>query len=175
MKDAINEVRDELTRINSSLDELNDVVPTLRSEVDEKVQAALTEAKEANSEALALEYRLLKANKKLTLKIATPIIVLILFAAANFYSLYETRQSADKIKDCIEPTGECFQGNRSTLGPLIEDVVQGVNDSTAREAERAINEMKTLFCQALDNAELSVPPACEPLLDEQVVVPPPGE
>lgn len=175
LSQGLSEVRTELSRVNTSLDSLSQIVPSLHSEVDEKVNEALDKAEDANIEARAIEERVAKADKKLTIKVVTPIVVLIMFAAANFYSLYETRQAASKIADCLEPQGECFQGNRETLGPFIEGIVVGVNNNTAEEADRAIDELKGLFCNALVNAELPAPPECDGLVTVPVVPPPPGE
>jgi CHASE3 domain sensor protein len=127
LAEGLVEVRSELARVNESLDDLNETVPGLHSEVDEKVTEALARAEDANREAHAIEDRVVKANKRLTIKVITPIVVLIIFAAANFYSLYETRQSADKIVDCLEPSGQCFKNNRASLGDTIEVIVTRVN------------------------------------------------
>lgn len=160
-------VRNELYNIRGSLEKLNNVLPSLRSEVDEKVQYALEQADIAIEEATKIEDRVAVANRGLTRKLMIPMAVLIVFACINLFAIFQaksaadrTQQSADKIEDCLSPDGQCFKDNRASLDPFIVNIVERVNAASAKEHNQNTVEIKKLFCDALINAELPAPPEC---------------
>lgn len=158
---AITEIRDALIAVSTSITILNQSLPALRSEVDDKVNAALDEAQ-------AVEDRAEKTTKKITAVIMAPIIVLLFLVGAVLFSSYQTKQSADIVKDCTTAGGQCFQENRKTLSVSIAQI----NENTSKEIRAALeenhqdhNETSYLFCVALTNAELPAPAECAPILE----------
>jgi ABC-type transporter Mla subunit MlaD len=171
---GVEEVRDELLAIRASLKDINETLPTLRSEVDERVQNALVKAERAVERANQVETRFKRNNRRITAALVVPLIALIALASLILWSTNETRQATEQVKqlasainDCTQPTGKCFQENRKSLAVSI----QQINDNTSAEIQKALernhaDQVKTqyLFCAALKNAELPMPVECDPIL-----------
>ena len=173
---GVEEVRDELLAIRASLGNINETLPTLHSEVDERVSSALDKAENALVRANQVETRFQRNNRRITAALVVPLVALIALASLILWSTNETRQATEQVKtlaaainDCTQPTGECFKENRKSLAVSI----QQINDNTSAETQRALDrnhqdQLKTqyLFCSALKNAELPVPVECDPILTD---------
>lgn len=166
--EAVQDFREALSDVVVSLDNLNKTLPTLRSEVDEKVNRALVEARQ-------VELRASKTGKRLTAIVVAPLLALCLMVAAVGYAAYQNKQTADRIEDCTQPTGQCFQENRKSLAATVE----AINKNTADQIKASLEvnhddheEVSYLFCKALVNAELPAPTDCGPILEAG---PPPSQ
>lgn len=160
LTEAVREFRLTLVEVLNSLNKLNATLPTLRNEVDEKVTEALDEAK-------TVEDRAEKTAHRLTAILLIPMVAILLMLGAVGYASYQNKVTADRIDDCLQSSGQCFQENRKTLAKSIEQI----NDNTAREIKVSLEENHTdhvetsyLFCKALVNAELPAPKECTGIL-----------